>query len=345
MSGKWLAAGAAFFLFAAACAPPKNTIALISPTPSPSPTPTTPLAMTGPTFHIGEVGVAYAAVSYTASGGVQPYHWAVSGGALPGGLTLGSDGSISGMPTTSGDFSFRVGVADSGDSNQSAAGKISIAARLAASLIPACAKYCNVELGCVNVCGNFGTVSGGVGPYNTNMTQGPLPAGTSLSGLSLAGTFGGGSGYLQFTIQVTDAVGAATTIAPTFWMYPHISLTGGTIPASPQTNCSWLGAGPNDPGCTATFPYTGGTPNSGTVIAGASWASYSCPSAPCSGPPPMPTITIGSGMITVSVPRGYANTSGYKGTLTITLTNQDLCAAGPAKCSSSANVTITQASG
>jgi len=60
----------------------------------------------------------------------------------------------------------------------------------------------------------------------------------------------------------------------------------------------------------------------------------------------MPTITVGGGIITVTVPQGnFASTSGYKGTLQITLTNQDPCSPGPSKCSTSANVTITQASG
>ena len=131
-------------------------------------------------------------------------------------------------------------------------------------------------------------------------------------------------------------------------MYPHLSLTGGTIPASGQTTCWWTGYDPvNAPGCRAQFPYTGGTPNAGSVTASASWASYVCNYPPaCASPPPMPSIVVGTNVITVSVPRGYASgTSGYKGTLTITLTNQDLCAAGSVRCSASANVTIMQASG
>src|SRR2546428_9996059 len=58
------------------------------------------------------------------------------------------------------------------------------------------------------------------------MTSGELPAGTSLSGLTLTGTFVGSSGYLQFTVQVTDTMGATATVAATFWMYDHIALAG-----------------------------------------------------------------------------------------------------------------------
>lgn len=50
----------------------------------------------------------------TASGGVSPYSWAVTGGTLPTGLVLqaSSTGKISGTPTTIGIYSFTVTVTD-----------------------------------------------------------------------------------------------------------------------------------------------------------------------------------------------------------------------------------------
>jgi large repetitive protein len=328
----------------ACAAPPKTIASLQSPTPSPSPTPTAPLQASGPGFHVGEVGVGYAPVALSAAGGVPPYRWTVSAGSLPAGLTVGPDGSVSGNPTGAGSYAFTIQVADAGDSTATINGTIGIAAPVTATLLPACAQYCNVELGCATVCGNFGTLSGGVAPYSYALTQGPLPAGTSLSALSLTGTFVGLSGYLKFTVQVTDGLGAASSISPTFWMYQHISLAGGTIPANPQYPCWWTGAGPNAPGCTAQFPYNGGTPNSGAVTVTASWASYACGYP--GGQPAMPAVSVGNGLVTVSVPHGTCpSTSGYKGTLTIVLANQDPCAPGPGWCSTSASVTITQQGG
>src|SRR2546430_10388696 len=156
---------AALLVFLAACAPPPKTIAVVqSPTPSPSPTPTTSLVASGPGFHSGEVGLAYRVVPLSAAGGVQPYKWSVIGGALPGGLNLGTDGTVAGTPTSAGHYTFTIRAADSGDSTDTIAGTINIASRLTASLLPACATVCNVELGCANACGSFRPGSGGGGP-------------------------------------------------------------------------------------------------------------------------------------------------------------------------------------
>ena len=322
-----MAAGAAFLLLAA-CAPPKDTITLTSPTPSP----TTPLAMTGPTFRVGEVGVAYAAVSYSATGGVQPYHWAVSAGALPGGLTLGSDGSISGTPTTSGDFSFTVGVADSGDSSQTATGNISIAAALTAHLRPECASYCNVELGCVSACGNFGTLTGGVGPYTYSVTQGPLPAGTSVSGLSLTGTFSGQSGWLQFTVQVSDALGATTTIAPKFWMYQHISLASGSCIGGFNT------------GCQTQLPWSGGPSGNMATVSISAVGKYCNPTGcwPVNPPPSGYGLTVSGSSVIVSIPKGLM--SGYYAVWTLLLTDANTCSSS-AHCQTQGTVTVNVAGG
>jgi hypothetical protein len=69
------------------------------------------LSLTG-TLPVGTVGVAY---SYTlkATGGTPPYSYALTAGSLPPGLTLNSDGTISGTPTKPGASSFTVTATDS----------------------------------------------------------------------------------------------------------------------------------------------------------------------------------------------------------------------------------------
>lgn len=344
-----MAAGAAFLLFVGACAPPNQVANNIvqpspTPTPSPSPTPTTAFAASGPGFHAGEVGIGYAAVALSVGGGVQPYHWSVATGALPPGLNLGNDGSVSGSPTAAGTFAFTIQVTDSGDSKASIPGTIKVAPHLTAALLPACAQACNVELGCANACGAFGSYSGGIAPYTFTLTQGPLPAGTSLSpnALTLNGTFGGQTGYLQFTVQVGDAFGATATVSPTFWMYPHITLGAG----KPCYSTYYLFP------CSTALPFSGGTPGTGFSVSVLSAAGQLCKRGvtggwvcnPTTSPPPMFSATVGNGVVNVTVPAQPNNPFEYAGTVTLVLTAQDLCGPGT-NCTATAGVQVTFAGG
>jgi len=80
------------------------------------------LVVNGPTMAIapatvpgGIVGHAYSQTLST-SGGVAPYTYAVTAGALPAGLTLSSStGALSGTPTAAGSFNFSVTATDSHD--------------------------------------------------------------------------------------------------------------------------------------------------------------------------------------------------------------------------------------
>jgi putative Ig domain-containing protein len=53
-------------------------------------------------------------------GGTGPYEWDVISGNLPPGISLSSEGQLSGTPTTTGDFSFEVRVRDTGGQSASA---------------------------------------------------------------------------------------------------------------------------------------------------------------------------------------------------------------------------------
>src|SRR3989442_16040371 len=65
-----------------------------------------PVKITTTSLATARVGAAYSA-ALTATGGKQPYRWTLAAGALPGGLSLASNGLISGTPTRSGEL--RVG--------------------------------------------------------------------------------------------------------------------------------------------------------------------------------------------------------------------------------------------
>jgi hypothetical protein len=298
------------------------------------------LTATAP-FHNGEVGVAYAPIGLSATGGVQPYTWTISDGQLPAGLALASDGTVSGTPTSAGTFAFTVQVADAGNSTATIPGSVPIASALSAGLIPACATQCSVELGCVSVCGAFGQQSGGVSPYSYTLTSGQLPAGTSLSGLSLTGTFVGSSGYLKFTVQVVDGFGATASVGVTFWMYDHISLAGGTCYSTYYPFP-----------CSASLPYSGGIPGgppsvrvlsaSGSFCTRSAAGAWVCNPSP-NLPPNFSAMVAGSSVI-VSVPASPNYPFEYNGTVTLELTDQDPCGSGT-NCSITAAVKVTFAGG
>ena len=59
----------------------------------------------------GTVGVMYNK-PISASGGTAPYGYTISTGALPAGMKLSSDGTLAGIPTAGGSFSFTIRATD-----------------------------------------------------------------------------------------------------------------------------------------------------------------------------------------------------------------------------------------
>jgi len=82
-----------------------------SPAPPPPPTPV-PLSISTETLTQGSVQQAYSQ-QLQATGGTAPYTWSVVSGSLPTGITLSPSGVLSGVPTSSGTFSFTLQVTDS----------------------------------------------------------------------------------------------------------------------------------------------------------------------------------------------------------------------------------------
>jgi len=83
-----------------------------------------------------QVGQPYAA-TLRAVGGLASYAWSIASGQLPTGLSLGAaSGLISGTPTTTGQFSFSVKVADSSVPAQTSSKALSIVVQAAAQLDP-----------------------------------------------------------------------------------------------------------------------------------------------------------------------------------------------------------------
>jgi hypothetical protein len=162
-----------------------------------------PISITSGALTAGAVNAPYSQ-SLSASGGVAPYTWALSAGALPPGLSLGSSGTLSGIPTAPGPFSFGAMATDG-------AGAIATTTvSLTVQAAPLAITTQNVPSG-VNGLGYPQQVlgaSGGVVPYTWAVTSGSLPAGMSLSpdgsltGVPMA------TGSFPVTMTATDKAGS-----------------------------------------------------------------------------------------------------------------------------------------
>ena len=190
----------------------------------------------------GQESVHYDA-SLTAIGGTAPYTWSVlsrprgkskgNNGSLPPGLSL-SSGSITGMPTTAGTFSFTVQAQDS--KGQTATQPLSIA--IAATLVP-------VQITTTSLSGGQTgtgysatlTATGGTAPYSWSILSGSLPPGLSLSSGSITG-MPTTAGTFSFTMQVADSSSPQQTNSQA------ISLgISGTVTGTPLIACQIIAAG------------------------------------------------------------------------------------------------------
>ena len=139
-----------------------------------------------------------------ATGGITPYTWSQTGGSLPTGLTLSSNGLISGTPSATGTFNFTVKVTDSETPTQSVTKSLSITINNSAPLQIITSA---LSTGVLNT-GYSDQIEakGGVKPYSWSITAGGLPPGITLAPSTGAITGTPTSiGTFNFTAKVTDS--------------------------------------------------------------------------------------------------------------------------------------------
>ena len=203
----------------------------------------------------GTTGTAYSQ-TVAATGGTGTLTYSLDSGALPAGLTLASDGTISGTPTGSGTSNFSVTVTDGGGLTDTQALSITVAAPvdITTTSLPG---------------GSTGqsytqTVqsSGGTGPYTYAVTSGSLPAGLTLAS---DGTISGtptGSGTSTFSVTVTDAAGRTDTQALS------IAISTPTITYNPNGASGSVSPTTGAVGSNVTLATNGFTPPSGQNFLG-----------------------------------------------------------------------------
>ncbi len=183
------------------------------------------LTLTPPTLPGGTAGLAYNQ-PLSASGGTAPYSFAVTGGTLPAGLTLNSDGTWSGVPVSSGPFTFTVSATDAFGCTGSQSYTLTITCRTLAvtpALIPGGQvgmAYPPQQLAASNAFGNSAafSISAGTLPPGLTLTSAGLLSGTPTA------PFNG-----SFTVKAQDSLGCAGTQSYT------LSIACNTLALSPAT--------------------------------------------------------------------------------------------------------------
>lgn len=144
-----------------------------------------------------EVGVPYQA-SIQAVGGVPPYAFQIISGR-PEWLLLDSEGTFSGTPDTEGTHELTVSVFDSNFADATTTLTLSVTQPQALSIA--------TELPGAVTGREYGqqVISGGVPPYQVQITQDPLPEGLSIDGSGLLSGVPTVPGTFTFEVSVTDS--------------------------------------------------------------------------------------------------------------------------------------------
>ncbi len=184
------------------------------------------LVVTAVTIPNGVQGVAITPVNLTATGGTAPYQW--QSATLPPGLTLASNGTLSGTPTAAGNYTFTVYVVDNDGSLSSGTEQLTVAlpapppvtiTGLPPSTAPGQQQSLQVTIGSpypapitANLTLTFKPVSGADDPniqFSTggHTAQVVIPAGSTTSATSV----GVQTGTVAGTITITSQLVVGTT--------------------------------------------------------------------------------------------------------------------------------------
>ncbi len=203
-------------------------------------------AVLTPSLPNGTVGVSYGTQQPLVSGGIQPYTFSISAGALPPGLSLNtSTGTISGAPTTAGTYNFTYAVTDFAIPPQT------VTASFSTTVAPVPPPLTITTTGSPEA--TVGTlytaavqVTGGTPPYTWTNASSPSQNGTNATIAFLPTS----TGVENFTASVMDSLGdgASTTL--------NVTVGPANCPddAHFQGNYAMLFNGPSEVGDNFTAP-------------------------------------------------------------------------------------------
>ena len=164
-----------------------------------------PLSITTTSLPAATSGVAYSA-TVNASGGTTPYTWTPPASGLPNGITLGTDGTLSGTTTAVGTSTFTVTVTDAASSVATKS--------LSITVNPPPLKVTTTSLPGATAGSPYSATlgaAGGTPAYTWSVSSGALPGGLTLSTGGVVGGTPAASGSSTFTVRVTDSKSGSAT--------------------------------------------------------------------------------------------------------------------------------------
>jgi hypothetical protein len=195
---------------------------------APAPTPATAPSITTSSLDDASVGSSYS-TTLAASGGGASKSWSIASGSLPSGLSLGSNGVLSGTPQVAGASTFTVKVTSNGASSQKQF-TLRVSAALEISAPPS-------QLGEVAVPLSIAlNAAGGNAPYRWEIESGSFPVHVGFIGDQGNGSVAtikgvpADAGSFALTFKVTDVRGRSTVHTITLRIADKLQLTGIAMP-------------------------------------------------------------------------------------------------------------------
>ncbi|WP_031499129.1 putative Ig domain-containing protein [Bryobacter aggregatus] len=167
--------------------------------------------------------------SIIASGGVTPYTFQILSGNTPPGLSLSTTGSLAGIPSAVGTYTFLARVSDNSGSTVQRELTVTVTGNglsFVSTALP------NGQLGQTYTATL--TAAGGTTPYNYSIISGSLPPGLQLGATGgITGT-PTGTGSYQMTFRVQDALGivAQTTLSINVTSGSSLTITTQSLPSA-----------------------------------------------------------------------------------------------------------------
>ena len=150
----------------------------------------------------GVVGTPYA-FTFGTEGGTAPHKLSLSSGSLPPGLSLASDGKLSGTPTTAGSFSFFVEAVDAVGSRTQVPFTITITTKLTITVdyLPGAT---------VGTPYSYAMTASGGTPNSWTVSSGSLPPGMALASTGVLAGTPTSVGAWTFTVRASDGTRSDT---------------------------------------------------------------------------------------------------------------------------------------